>query len=137
MFDDRLYPPLPVLNCMCFVQRSGPGAPWYLLQLHSLITQMRFTHASYTVAWVCALPLELAAAKVLLDQVHPRLAQPESDHTVGLEIAFTNKHRTVITLPYYQDLSASIYRATTTLIRASVGLTRRVLYFVSNPFINT
>ncbi|KAL4735683.1 purine and uridine phosphorylase [Aspergillus similis] len=43
---------------------------------------MTFTHASYTVAWICALPLELAAAKVFLDQVHPRLTQPESDHNV-------------------------------------------------------
>ncbi|KAL2814040.1 hypothetical protein BJX63DRAFT_442696 [Aspergillus granulosus] len=43
---------------------------------------MTFTHASYTVAWICALPLELAAAKVFLDEVHPRLSQPESDHNV-------------------------------------------------------
>ncbi|KAL2859131.1 violaceus kinesin [Aspergillus lucknowensis] len=43
---------------------------------------MTFTHASYTVAWICALPLELAAAKMFLDQVHPRLTQPESDHNV-------------------------------------------------------
>ncbi|KAL3472076.1 purine and uridine phosphorylase [Aspergillus californicus] len=43
---------------------------------------MTFTHASYTVAWICALPVELAAAKVFLDKVHPRLIQPESDHNV-------------------------------------------------------
>jgi nucleoside phosphorylase len=43
---------------------------------------MTFTHASYTVAWICALPVELAAAKVFLDKVHPRLTQPESDHNV-------------------------------------------------------
>ncbi|KAL4935809.1 hypothetical protein BDV06DRAFT_233938 [Aspergillus oleicola] len=43
---------------------------------------MTFTHASYTVAWICALPVELAAAKVFLDEVHPRLTQPESDHNV-------------------------------------------------------
>ncbi|KAL4813902.1 hypothetical protein BDW67DRAFT_192655 [Aspergillus spinulosporus] len=43
---------------------------------------MTFTHDSYTVAWVCALPLELAAAKVFLDEVHPRLPQLKSDHNV-------------------------------------------------------
>jgi nucleoside phosphorylase/tetratricopeptide (TPR) repeat protein len=43
---------------------------------------MSFTHASYTAAWICALPVELAAAKVFLDEVHPRLTQPESDHNV-------------------------------------------------------
>ncbi|GCB25793.1 kinesin light chain [Aspergillus awamori] len=43
---------------------------------------MSFTHGDYTVAWICALPLELAAAKTMLDDVHPPLPQPESDHNV-------------------------------------------------------
>ncbi|GLA56089.1 hypothetical protein AnigIFM63604_004385 [Aspergillus niger] len=43
---------------------------------------MSFTHRDYTVAWICALPLELAAAKAMLDDVHPPLPQPESDHNV-------------------------------------------------------
>ncbi|KAL2822076.1 hypothetical protein BJX63DRAFT_417851 [Aspergillus granulosus] len=43
---------------------------------------MTFTHASYTVAWICALPLELAAAKAVLDNLHPTLPQPRSDHNV-------------------------------------------------------
>ncbi|PYH50180.1 purine and uridine phosphorylase [Aspergillus niger CBS 101883] len=43
---------------------------------------MSFTHGDYTVAWICALPLELAAAKAILDDVHPPLPQPESDHNV-------------------------------------------------------
>ncbi|OOF94182.1 hypothetical protein ASPCADRAFT_516466 [Aspergillus carbonarius ITEM 5010] len=36
----------------------------------------------YTVAWICALSLELAAAKAMLDEVHPPLPQPETDHNV-------------------------------------------------------
>ncbi|KAL3429649.1 purine and uridine phosphorylase [Aspergillus tetrazonus] len=43
---------------------------------------MTFTHDSFTVAWICALPLELAAVKVFLDEVHPRLLQQKSDHNV-------------------------------------------------------
>ncbi|KAL4744583.1 hypothetical protein BDW72DRAFT_81009 [Aspergillus terricola var. indicus] len=43
---------------------------------------MTFTHDSYTVAWMCALPLELAAAKLFLDDVHPQLPQPRPDHNV-------------------------------------------------------
>lgn len=43
---------------------------------------MTFTHGSYTVAWVCALPLELAAAKAVLDELHPLLPQPKSDQNV-------------------------------------------------------
>ncbi|GFF33211.1 vegetative incompatibility protein HET-E-1, partial [Aspergillus udagawae] len=41
---------------------------------------MRFKHDDYTVAWICALPLEMAAAKTMLDKIHSRLPQPESDH---------------------------------------------------------
>ncbi|KAB8072454.1 violaceus kinesin [Aspergillus leporis] len=41
---------------------------------------MTLTHDDYTVAWICALPLEMAAAKTMLDEFHPALPQPETDH---------------------------------------------------------
>ncbi|KAE8140550.1 hypothetical protein BDV38DRAFT_290249 [Aspergillus pseudotamarii] len=41
---------------------------------------MDYTHNDYTVAWVCALPLEMTAAKTMLDKIHPSLPQPETDH---------------------------------------------------------
>ncbi|KAF7171152.1 hypothetical protein CNMCM5623_003581 [Aspergillus felis] len=41
---------------------------------------MSFKHDDYTVAWICALPLEMAAAKTMLDKVHSRLPQAETDH---------------------------------------------------------
>jgi nucleoside phosphorylase len=41
---------------------------------------MKFTHSDYTAAWICALPLELRAAKSVLDEVHPSLPQVNSDH---------------------------------------------------------
>ncbi|OGM44082.1 hypothetical protein ABOM_007276 [Aspergillus bombycis] len=37
------------------------------------------THDDYTVGWISALPLEMAAAQLLLDQVHPDLPQPARD----------------------------------------------------------
>ncbi|KNG79981.1 kinesin light chain 1 and, partial [Aspergillus nomiae NRRL 13137] len=43
---------------------------------------MVFTRDDYTVAWICALPLEMAAAKAMLDEVHPPLPQPDTDHNV-------------------------------------------------------
>ncbi|KAE8396152.1 hypothetical protein BDV23DRAFT_193008 [Aspergillus alliaceus] len=43
---------------------------------------MAFRHDDYTVAWICALPLEMTAAKAMLDKVHPSLPQPETDHNV-------------------------------------------------------
>ena len=43
-------------------------------------------HEDYTVAWICALPLEAAAAKVMLDKTHPQLSQSAGDdnaYTLG------------------------------------------------------
>jgi nucleoside phosphorylase len=36
-------------------------------------------HEDYVVAWICALPLEMAAVKSMLDEIHNGLPQPESD----------------------------------------------------------
>ncbi|KAL4786484.1 WD40-repeat-containing domain protein [Aspergillus varians] len=36
-------------------------------------------HADYTIAWICALPLEAAAARVMLDKIHNPLPQPSND----------------------------------------------------------
>ncbi|KAN0070708.1 hypothetical protein V8E54_010873 [Elaphomyces granulatus] len=44
------------------------------------------SHKDYTVAWICALPLEAAAAKAMLDNIHPQLSQPPGDdnaYTLG------------------------------------------------------
>ena len=44
------------------------------------------SHEDYTVAWICALPLEAAAAKAMLDNIHPQLSQPPGDdnaYTLG------------------------------------------------------
>ncbi|KAL4947036.1 hypothetical protein BDW69DRAFT_204829 [Aspergillus filifer] len=41
---------------------------------------MAFQHDDYTVAWICALPLEMAAAKIMLEKIHPTLPQPQTDH---------------------------------------------------------
>ncbi|KAL2803315.1 hypothetical protein BJX63DRAFT_77013 [Aspergillus granulosus] len=41
---------------------------------------MGFRHDDYTIAWVCALPLEMAAAMTMLDEVHQSLPQPATDY---------------------------------------------------------
>lgn len=69
-------------------------------KLHWRLTgDMTFTHGSYTVAWICALPLELAAAKVFLDEVHPRLPQPNSDHNVYTLGSIGGHNIVVVCLP--------------------------------------
>jgi nucleoside phosphorylase/nucleoside-triphosphatase THEP1 len=35
---------------------------------------------AYTIAWICALPLEMAAAQLMLDEIHDNLPQPATDH---------------------------------------------------------
>ena len=49
-------------------------------------TMRRLRHHDYTVAWVCALPLEMAAAKSMLDEIHPNLPTSSNDqntYTLG------------------------------------------------------
>ncbi|KAG7123567.1 hypothetical protein HYQ44_002203 [Verticillium longisporum] len=38
------------------------------------------THEKYTIAWICALPLELAASRAMLDEEHQSLFIPASDN---------------------------------------------------------
>jgi nucleoside phosphorylase len=38
------------------------------------------SHEDYTVGWVCVLPLEMTAAKAMLDETHSNLSQPATDH---------------------------------------------------------
>lgn len=49
-------------------------------------TPRAFTHDDYTVGWICALPKELAASDLMLDNHHPALPQPRADtncYTLG------------------------------------------------------
>ncbi|KAL2815961.1 violaceus kinesin [Aspergillus granulosus] len=70
---------------------------------------MALTHDSYTAAWICALPLELAAAKAILDEVHPALPQPEPDHNVYTLGSASGHNVVVICLPagVYGTISAA------------------------------
>ncbi|GMF97349.1 unnamed protein product [Aspergillus oryzae] len=70
---------------------------------------MVFTRDDYTVAWICALPLEMAAAKAMLDEVHPPLPQPETDHNVYTLGSVSGHNVVVAPLPsgVYGTISAS------------------------------
>jgi nucleoside phosphorylase len=43
-------------------------------------TARTISHEDYTVGWICALPCEMAAAKVMLDDIHPGLPNRPNDH---------------------------------------------------------
>ncbi|KAN0071991.1 Pfs, NACHT, and ankyrin domain protein, partial [Elaphomyces granulatus] len=66
------------------------------------------SHEDYTVGWICALPLEMTAAKAMLDETHSNLSQPATDdntYTLGK----INAHNVVITcLPSYGTTPAAV-----------------------------
>ncbi|CAI7646273.1 unnamed protein product [Penicillium glandicola] len=39
-------------------------------------------HKDYTIGWICALPVEMAASKAMLQTIHPRLPQSPNDHNI-------------------------------------------------------
>ncbi|KAJ5593447.1 hypothetical protein N7537_010351 [Penicillium hordei] len=53
----------------------------------------------YTVAWICALPIELAAAKCLLDHLHNSLPKPETDHNIYTLGSLSGHNIVVVCLP--------------------------------------
>ncbi|OOQ89534.1 hypothetical protein PEBR_07820 [Penicillium brasilianum] len=53
------------------------------------------SHEDYTVGWICALPLEMAAAKLMLDAVHPSLPRPPNDQNIYI-LGNVGKHNVVI-----------------------------------------
>ena len=54
----------------------------------------------YTVGWVCALPSEMAAAKVMLDEIHPDLAEQDpSDHNNYILGKIQNHNVVIACLP--------------------------------------
>ncbi|CRK40266.1 hypothetical protein BN1723_015695 [Verticillium longisporum] len=71
------------------------------------MSNAQYTVDDYTVAWVCALPLEMAAVKGMLDQIHPNLReQAASDHNCYL-LGHVQGHNVVVAC-----LPAGIYGPT-------------------------
>ncbi|PYH90696.1 purine and uridine phosphorylase [Aspergillus ellipticus CBS 707.79] len=46
------------------------------------LARKTFTHANYTVGWICPLQIELVAALEMLDEEHAKLPQQPADHNV-------------------------------------------------------
>ncbi|KAL4874203.1 nucleoside phosphorylase domain-containing protein [Aspergillus karnatakaensis] len=72
--------------------------------------QMDWTHGDYTIAWICALPLEMAAAKLMLERIHPLLSQPQTDHNVYTLGSISGHNIVIACLPsgVYGTTSAAI-----------------------------
>lgn len=66
----------PHHNCGSLLSLSAPTK--------SIINETKMPtwwHNEYTIGWICALPLEMAAARAMLDKVHPKLQQSQDDHS--------------------------------------------------------
>lgn len=67
-------------------------------------------HNDYTVGWICALPLEMAAARAMLDEAHIRLQQPEDGHNTYVLGEISGHNVVVACLPsgIYGTISAAV-----------------------------
>jgi hypothetical protein len=60
----------------------------------------KLRHQDYTVAWVCALPMEMAAAKAMLDEIHTKLSQPPTDPNTYTLGAICSHNVVIACLPF-------------------------------------
>ncbi|EEA18489.1 conserved hypothetical protein [Talaromyces marneffei ATCC 18224] len=84
------------------------------------------THDDYTIAWICALPLEVAVARVMLNRTHSPLPNPSTDSN-AYELGELDGHYIVITcLPVgvYGTVAAAnvVSRMRSTFPRLQYGL---------------
>ncbi|KAF9892981.1 hypothetical protein FE257_000573 [Aspergillus nanangensis] len=57
------------------------------------------SHADYTVGWVSAIPIEMAAANAMLDKVHPNLPSPQGDENTYILGRIGNHNIAIACLP--------------------------------------
>src|SRR5712664_3389640 len=71
------------------------------------------THEDYTVAWICALPLEAAAAKANLDKTHLQLSQSAADDNAYMLGEISGHNIVIACLPsgVYGTVSAATVAA--------------------------
>ncbi|KAN0086959.1 putative kinesin [Elaphomyces granulatus] len=71
------------------------------------------THEDYTVAWICALPLETAAAKAMLDKTHRQLSQSGADDNAYMLGEISGHNIVIACLPsgVYGTVSAATVAA--------------------------
>lgn len=60
-----------------------------------MASNISLTRDDYTVGWICALPLEMAAASVMLDEIHDDLPMQPNDHNAYV-FGRIGKHNVVV-----------------------------------------
>ncbi|KAK2782894.1 hypothetical protein FQN52_000534 [Onygenales sp. PD_12] len=62
-------------------------------------TKKKFRHQDYSVAWICALPLETAAAEAMLDDRHPSLPTRPNDGNSYILGSISTHNVVILSLP--------------------------------------
>lgn len=76
------------------------------------------THSNYTVGWICALDVELAASMAMLDNELPSLPQPEGDTNTYI-LGRIGQHNVVLTcLPSGTTGTNAASNAATNMLRS-------------------
>src|SRR5277367_1701099 len=65
----------------------------------------QLTHDDYTIAWLCALPIEIQAAENMLDEAHEPPPHPEADDNIYLFGSICG-HNVVIGWPSEMGIAA-------------------------------
>ena len=86
----------------------------YQMRFNALSRQL--SHEDYTVGWICALPLEMTAARAMLDEEHIMLPIPDSDQNVYTLGSISGHNVVIVCLP------AGVYGLTSA---TAVGLSMR------------
>ncbi len=87
-------------------------------------TPNRFSHDSYTIAWICALPIEMAAAQAMLDEIHGDLPRGINDHNAYKLGSIKDHNIAIACLPEYGNNNAAHVLAS---LRSSFPKIRRAL----------
>ncbi|PYI03161.1 purine and uridine phosphorylase [Aspergillus sclerotiicarbonarius CBS 121057] len=91
----RMLPPAdPTLSSRCYnPSQTQPSAS---SQCPPRNTRKPRCHDDYTIGWICALEVELAAAEAMLDEIHPTLPRVGSDPN-AYNLGRIGRHNIVIT----------------------------------------
>lgn len=63
------------------------------------MARLALSHEDYTVAWICALPLEMAASETMLDKVHEPLRRASNDHNIYILGSLSGHNVVIASLP--------------------------------------
>lgn len=83
-----------------------------------VVVSERLTHNSYTVGWICALDVELAASVAMLDYELPRLPRVQGDSNIYI-LGKIGQHNVVLTcLPAGTTGTNAAANAATNMLRS-------------------